>query len=551
MAIGSIFAQGEQLIPPHSWGLAEGQLPVVSVYELETLDHELLLAEDTRIEEIQGRTNNGRLLFEQVDPSTVGVWTEFDDGSKLWQFKYRTAGAIATSVYFNNYHIPVGGQLHLWSEDKSYFVGPYDHTENNEHGRHALSEVFGDIAVLEYYQPAGVVGELALETRGFAHFYRYIEDLRDEWSRGSDDCEVDVNCPEGHGWEGPRDGAVRLRIVDGEFLGLCSGSMVNTTALDCRRYCLTAYHCTVGVSDDDLLLLQVRFNYDRSGCGSGAAPGSHQRTGVFDLSNSNDGGGNSGSDYHLIEVEDELLSSWPIFYAGWDAGGSGASFGKSIHHPSGDSKKISQFGSALISDNWGFASNTHWRVIWQQTVSGHGVTEGGSSGSPIYGPSKRILGTLTGGSSCCQGFEDPNNGCIGQNSPDWYGKMSYHWDGNSNPSGGDLKEWLDPINSGATTVFGAYKEDCSIEWVGVEEIEFSDLGVYPNPATSEVTYDLSNNFDLQLVSIYNSQGQLVKQVSTTQNFGQIQVQSFAEGLYFLTFTTKSGQQTTRQFTVVR
>ena len=48
------------------------------------------------------------------------------------------------------------------------------------------------------------------------------------------------------------------------------------------------------------------------------------------------------------------------------------------------------------------------------TSNGHGVTEGGSSGSPIFNQSKRIVGQLSGGSSTCN---SPNYS-------DLYGKMS-------------------------------------------------------------------------------------------------------------------------------
>src|SRR5690606_34279814 len=114
--------------------------------------------------------------------------------------------------------------------------------------------------------------------------------------------------------------------------------------------------------------------------------------------------------------------------------------GASIHHPAGDIKKISTYSSNLVSDTWGGPAGTHWRVTWTANASGHGVTEGGSSGSPIFNAAGRIIGTLTGGSSFCNA---PSN-------PDYYGKMSYHW--TSNP-GDDLSTYLAP-GSAATTLDG-------------------------------------------------------------------------------------------------
>ena len=42
--------------------------------------------------------------------------------------------------------------------------------------------------------------------------------------------------------------------------------MVNTTALDCRQYMLTALHCASN-DDDDFALLKVYYNYERPECG--------------------------------------------------------------------------------------------------------------------------------------------------------------------------------------------------------------------------------------------------------------------------------------------
>jgi PKD repeat protein len=74
------------------------------------------------------------------------------------------------------------------------------------------------------------------------------------------------------------------------------------------------------------------------------------------------------------------------------------------------------------------------------------VTEGGSSGSPIFNNSGRIVGDLTGGGSYCS---TPT-------SPDLYGKFSYSWDQNGSTAAERLKDWLDPDNTGITTLDGAY-----------------------------------------------------------------------------------------------
>jgi hypothetical protein len=71
-----------------------------------------------------------------------------------------------------------------------------------------------------------------------------------------------------------------------------------------------------------------------------------------------------------------------------------------IHHPSGDIKKISFENQPLISTTFGSCPpNSHWGVTdWDL-----GVTEGGSSGSPLYDQNHLIIGQLHGGASACGG----------------------------------------------------------------------------------------------------------------------------------------------------
>ena len=125
--------------------------------------------------------------------------------------------------------------------------------------------------------------------------------------------------------------------------------------------------------------------------------------------------------------------SYNAYYNGWLL--SGSSNGVSIHHPSGDPKKISTYTQSLQSASWNSSGGgTHWRVYWSSTVNGHGVSEGGSSGSPIFTSSGLIVGQLTGGSSTC----------TSPYSSDLYGKMSFNWQTNGSTPAKQLKPWLDP-----------------------------------------------------------------------------------------------------------
>ncbi|MCX8486452.1 MAG: hypothetical protein ORN53_04615, partial [Crocinitomicaceae bacterium] len=106
-------------------------------------------------------------------------------------------------------------------------------------------------------------------------------------------------------------------------------------------------------------------------------------------------------------------TAFNAYWNGWNANTAATTGGAGIHHPAGDIKKISTFTGNTVSTQWGTATGSHWRVTWTSNTNGYGVTEGGSSGSPLFNSSQGyVIGTLTGGGSFC----------TAQTAPDQYGK---------------------------------------------------------------------------------------------------------------------------------
>ncbi len=553
IAIGTLMASA--IDTPYGFTIAPEALNALPLMEIASFDHAALLAEDAVREEHGGRSRTGKIAFNtDLDQTNCGSWTVLENGDKVWMFRFKTANALAVNVYFDNLYLPQGSSLFLYPTDRSMVEGPFTTNDCNNHGRFGTGEVFGDEAILEYYQPAGVISEANIGLYGFGHLYNYVHDYRSEMrGGGSAACEVDVNCPEGSEWTKERDAVVRLTLVDGGDQFLCSGSMVNTTAMDCRNYLLTAFHCCVGISDADLLLCVVRFNYERSLCGTGSAP-TRNRTGVIKHADSNDGGGDTGSDFALFEVEDAIPSNWPVYYAGWDASGTTPQSGVGIHHPSGDIKKISTT-DGFVTSGWG-ASNTHWRLQWIETTTNWGVTEGGSSGSPVFDQDHRIVGQLTGGGSCCT-----TNGCgqgTGPTADDYYGKMSKNWSGNPNATNQKLKVWLDPIGilnaNTDLTLDGTYKDEnqtlpCTAP-VGVSELlAFNDVNIFPSIADDKLTIATTLFREINEVRVYDSAGALIDILKLSDVQTSLNLEKYTSGFYYITFNHKNGTHLTKKFSV--
>lgn len=151
----------------------------------------------------------------------------------------RFPGVAGLALHFDDFHLPVGVRMWVTDAHGIWQEGPYDFRDNDAHGRIATGDVPGEVAVIRLEVPQGLEGEVRLHMEGVAGLFRDVHAARG----GSQPCEVDVACPEITGWECQRDATVRLSIIEGGGSYLCSGAMVNTTALDCRQYMLTALHC--------------------------------------------------------------------------------------------------------------------------------------------------------------------------------------------------------------------------------------------------------------------------------------------------------------------
>ncbi len=375
-----------------------------------------------------------------------GEWTSVK-GGRVWRLRIETNTAQALTLMFDAFRIPEGGRVFVFNDERTHFIGSFNHLNNEDGGNYATQHVFGNAVTVEYFEPAHATGQGVIEIGQVGHCYRMVLDEEADAAaglRGGDPCQVDVNCsPEGNNWQDEKRGVVRIAVVSGFSQGWCSASMVNNTAQNCRNFVLTALHCGENSSANNFGQYVFYFNYERPGCGTGTASQAQSMTGCVKRADSDDGGGNSGSDYMLLELNSNPPSAYNVYYNGWNRQNVASPSGVSIHHPAGGRKKVSTYTTALQSTQWGSASGSHWRVFWSATPNGHGVTEGGSSGSPIFNNAGLIVGTLTGGGSFCSS----------PNSPDQYGKMSYHW--TSNP-GDDLSVWLDPVNSGVTSLAGTY-----------------------------------------------------------------------------------------------
>lgn len=468
-----------------------------------------------------------------LDMQHSGKWMELPDHSgRIWQLQVIIPEAQALIAYYNQFHLPDGCALYLYNDNKKQVVGPFTSADNPASGYFATAMVAGESCTFEYFEAAGVTEPALISIEELGYVYRGAENVDPSIATyKSGACEVDVRCTEGAAWMDEKKGVCKLLTKIGSYTFFCSGSLMNNVRQDCTPYVLTADHCSYDASyatTANLAQWLFYFHYEASTCGGSYASGQKTKTGCTLKAHDTYGSNNVGSDFYLVKLAQTLTSADGIYYNGWSKNTTASTSGVSIHHPAGDIKKISTYTTTLTSVYVG-APASHWGVVWAATTNGHGVTEGGSSGSPIFNASGQVVGTLTGGSS----------DCTTPTAQDYYGKMSYHWISNGSTSDKQLKPWLDPDNTGTATLNGS----ATCTPASVNEIASMDANIYlyPNPAADYVHIALGGeSVNNPVIRLYSQLGPLVFEQTFAGNYRDellIDISGQPSGLYFLSLQT--------------
>ena len=441
----------------------------------------------------------------QINSNANGTWIQAKNGDLIWLVRIKCPEALTINLAFNQTEIPSGNELYVYNPDKTFILGKFTQ-EHLYEGQLGTELVPGDEVIIEYYVPASnEKGHVQLNN--VTHGYRTAREFHEKAFGSSGNCNLNVNCPQGGPWQLERNGVVML--VSGNS-GFCSGSLINNSLNNGKPYVLTANHCFSNPAT-----WVFRFNWQSAGCNNPATEPTFQS-----LSGGVLRARASASDFCLVEITGGLQggtvpAAYTPYFNGWDNSGNTPTSAVGIHHPSGDIKKISFENNPLISTTFGGSpANSHWGVTsWDE-----GVTEGGSSGSPLFDQNHRIIGQLHGGASACGAAV----------LSDEYGKISYSWTPANSDSTNQLKYWLDPTQSNATFVNGydpsggvPIQVDPIVSAVGGVSGTFCSAEVTPTVTIANggavtltsvtITYGFDGNNNLT----YNWTGSLAQWQSTT------------------------------------
>jgi PKD repeat protein len=465
----------------------------VPTLTLQTPDLAALAVEDDLREKQGVLYRIGVAIPTHLTPQNAGFWTTNTDGSRTWQMVIVAPGAEAISYLFDKFVLHGGSTLRIQNIAGQDVHPLLTSAAVEAHQMQNAALCGGSKHVLTLTEPAYTTpSEIYIDR--VMYNYRSTGYEATEKINESDPCEVNVNCsPVGDAWQDEKRGVARIYVVEGAQAGWCTGSLINNTAQNCKPYFLTALHCGINATTANLNQWKFYFRYEAAACTNPTSAGTLANyfvTGCLRIADAADGGGNSGSDFLLVKLgnannENTVINNLKsanlnAYWNGWNASTSPSMGGVSIHHPAGDIKKISTFSGNTVSTQWGSATGSHWRVTWTANANGHGVTEGGSSGSPLFDNTGNIIGTLTGGSSYCTALS----------APDQYGKMAFHWANNGTTAIEQLKPWLDPANLNVL-VFGGSADPCTPTTPVAPTANFSASATNITPGTSVNFTDLS------------------------------------------------------------
>ncbi len=522
-SIAQVTNEGE----PASWKLSTKD--AITAITLPQVNIQKIKSEDVINDKDQTKPYRvGILQKVNYGLENAGTWTTLSNGDRIWRVLFQSKDAVHLSVVFDKFYIPKGGKLYLYNDSKTDLLGAYTAVQNNKEQTLGSWFVNGDTLWIEYYEPKKVKGKGKLNIASVIHGYRlghtyqkgYFND-REKVLNGSGDCNHDVNCPVGSDFEALKN-TLKKSVA---FLNLgngfiCSGGLVNNTAQDKKPYFLTANHCFTDNNGNasNPGNYSMRFNWISPNPVCASTANSTNGPMNFVMSGATLRARNAGSDFMLVEINNPIPDTWDIVFAGWDKSDTNPTFEVGIHHPRGDIMKVCRDDTGAIKKVNAGAQT------WEITTAGNGwelgVTEGGSSGSPLFDQNGHVIGQLFGGSAACSGTND-------NNTRDYYGRFGVSW-GAGGIASNQLKNWLDPSGNFSQNVLGTLKNVLAVN----DEFLEKNITLFPNPSSGVIQIRITGLVGDLNYEVYNLLGQTLLS-SKLQNNEIIFLDNLPNDIYFV------------------
>ena len=264
----------------------------------------------------------------ELTPANSGEWCNVGN-YRVWQIHIKSDSAKSLCLIFTKYWLPEGARLFVFDPEYVVVLGAFTARNNKPFKKLAIYPLPGDELIVQYEEPLDAAFNAELEIGKINHDYVGIVPLKNRWNRRtSGECNVDINC-------GTNDFDLQqravCRIIADDELG--TATLLNNTAEDGKPYLISAFHIFDNNQNAEITLFD--FNYESPFCSGIDGYDSQSISGATAIASYNK------LDFMLVELSEMPPASFRPYFAGWDVNHIPSTNSYAIHHPNGDTKKIS------------------------------------------------------------------------------------------------------------------------------------------------------------------------------------------------------------------
>jgi len=409
----------------------------------------------------------GETFSVHININSIGRWNAIENGDSIWQLQVNSTTGSYMMLIFDDFYLPYGTKLFVYSTNKSQILGPFTDENNYPSRKFTTAPLKTNSLIIEYYKPYYIKDQAKLNIKSVGLIDEsFTKDLRDGFG-SSDSCMINVMCPEYANWCNQRRSVVlNIRVIELDSTlrrGTCS--LLTNEKRDGKPFLLTAFHVVATATEPDGSLSQSAidelqnwvfiFNYQSPTCLNPMIEPTFEYfiSGATYICGRSSAAVTGGTDYALLQLNQKPPSNYNAYYNGWSNNKDDITdTGVGIHHPQWDIKKIAEWKRVSTGIN---------RVTVNYTQGG---TQQGSSGSPLFNASGYVIGQLTSGS-----VKYP----CGEKSRGNYGRFDKSWNfglrEELNPNGTHAGGYYDIVSMNGS-------ETCKLNWsfINCNDLHTSD-----------------------------------------------------------------------------
>lgn len=107
------------------------------------------------------------------DIKKLGTQQKVETGT-LWHFNIQSKNGYSLGIIFDEFHLPKGAKLFIYSSDMSIVKGAFSHQNNKSHKQLAIAEIPAKNIIIEYFEPDNIEFEGRLVIGKIGQSYKDI-----------------------------------------------------------------------------------------------------------------------------------------------------------------------------------------------------------------------------------------------------------------------------------------------------------------------------------------------------------------------------------------